>query len=413
MKKLKLLVITCFLTCSNLFAQIDWVPYAGNPVIGENFDTSAPNIYGQNVLFDGTTYYMWYTRELVEDELEKIGFATSPDGINWTLIDSLALEPSSDTTRFDSKSVGQCWVIKEGDTLKMWYCGEGPDSRGIGYSWSMDGHNWTKVDGSGSGRSVYDDTMDGSNTLGLGTTCVVKDGGTYHMWYLKVTYEALNIGYATSPNGLDWINVPGPGTNGAVLDLGESGKFDELGVLFPSVIKENNEFMMWYSGLDNLDLLRIGYATSSDGINWAKVDGNGTNGACFDDGVTASVVKIENTYHMWYTRNIISYATSGGGTDIEDFNAGKIPTFFTLAQNYPNPFNPTTRISYLLPGSEFVSLKVYDIIGREIKTLVSEFQTAGTYSINFDANELTGGIYLYRLQIGGKFTETKKMILIK
>ncbi len=173
---------------------------------------------------------------------------------------------------------------------------------------------------------------------------------------------------------------------------------------------------MWYTGSSvTLETMGIGYATSGDGINQTRVYGNCAYGACFDGGAGASVVKIGNTYHMWYMSgfNEVSYATSEGGTGIEDFNGGKISTSFSLAQNYPNPFNPTTRISYLLPGSEFVSLKVYDIIGREIQTLVSEVQTAGTYSINFDANELTGGIYIYRLQIGGKFAETKKMILIK
>jgi len=419
MKKSTLFITICILTTSNLFAQIDWVPYAGNPVIDENFDFSATDISAPNVLFDGTIYHLWYTRES-EDKIEKIGYATSPDGINWTLIDSLALEPSSDPTRFDSENVAAGCVIKEGDTLKMWYCGEGQDSRGIGYAWSMDGQNWTKVDGSANGRSVYDETMDGANTLALGAPCVVKDGATYHIWYFKANYIAptivYNIGYATSPNGLDWTNIRGPGTGGAVLDLGEPGKFDESQVLFPSVIKENNEFEMWYTGVSKtLELVGIGYATSNDGINWTKVAGNGTNGACFDGGAVASVITIGDTYHMWYLGvEGMCYATSGGGgTGIEDFNGGKIPTSFALAQNYPNPFNPTTRISYMLPSSEFVSLKVYDIIGREIQTLVSEVQTAGTYSINFDANELTGGIYFYRLQIGDKFTETKKMLFIK
>jgi len=282
MKKLILFITICVLTTSNLFAQIDWVSYDGNPVIDENFDPSATDISAPTVLFDGTTYFMWYTTGL-GDEGEKIGFATSLDGKNWTLIDSLALEPSSDPTRFDSKNVAACWVIKEGDTLKMWYCGEGQNSNGIGYAWSMDGHNWTKVDGSGMDRSVYDPTMDYSNTLAMITVCVVKDGGTYHMWYTRGCYEpppnvVFRIAYATSPNGLDWTNVPGPGTNGAVLDIGKSGKFDASWVLYPSVINENNEFKMWYTGRDTSGSIRIGYATSSDGINWTKVAGNGTNG---------------------------------------------------------------------------------------------------------------------------------------
>ncbi len=416
MKKSILFITIYILTTSNLVAQIDWVPYADNPIIDENFDPSALGIYAPNVLFDGTTYYMWYTRESGED-LEKIGFATSPDGIIWTLIDSLALEPSFDPTRFDGESVGQCWVIKEGDTLKMWYCGEGRDIRGIGYAWSMDRHNWTKVDGSGMGRSVYDETMDGPNTMALGTPCVVKDGGTYHIWYLKTTYEApnivFNIGYATSPNGLDWTNVPGSGTNGAVLDLGKSGKFDESQVLFPSVIKENDEFKMWCTGKDILDSYRTGYATSGDGIHWTKVAGNGTNGACLDSAASASVITIGDTYRMWYSGvGGVCYATSVGGTAIKDFNDGKILASFALAQNYPNPFNPGTMISYALAKDSQVKLTIYNTLGQVVAVLVDGHQAKGSYSVNWDAQVQPSGIYLYQLK-AGEFSTAKKRFLQK
>jgi plastocyanin len=85
---------------------------------------------------------------------------------------------------------------------------------------------------------------------------------------------------------------------------------------------------------------------------------------------------------------------------------------FELNQNYPNPFNPSTRISYAIPGASFVNLKVYDIIGNEIAVLVNEEKQAGTYQIDFDATELTGGVYFYQL-LTGSFVETKKMILMK
>ena len=81
--------------------------------------------------------------------------------------------------------------------------------------------------------------------------------------------------------------------------------------------------------------------------------------------------------------------------------------------NYPNPFNPSTRISYSLPNSGYVSLKVYDILGREIETIVNEFQKAGTYAAHFDASNLASGIYFYELQVGNEFVETKKMLLMR
>jgi len=85
---------------------------------------------------------------------------------------------------------------------------------------------------------------------------------------------------------------------------------------------------------------------------------------------------------------------------------------FELKQNYPNPFNPSTRISYAIPSASFVNLKVYDIIGNEIAVLVNEGKQAGNYQIDFDATELTGGVYFYQL-LTGPFVETKKMILMK
>ena len=83
-----------------------------------------------------------------------------------------------------------------------------------------------------------------------------------------------------------------------------------------------------------------------------------------------------------------------------------------LMQNYPNPFNPTTTISYQLPKSGQVTIKVYDVLGNEVKTLVDEYKPAGEYSVNFDAGKLSSGVYLYRITSGG-YTSAKKMTLIK
>jgi len=85
---------------------------------------------------------------------------------------------------------------------------------------------------------------------------------------------------------------------------------------------------------------------------------------------------------------------------------------FELAQNYPNPFNPTTTIRYQIPTAEVVSLKVYDVLGKEVATLVSGRQEAGSYAVEFNAAGLSSGVYFYRLQAGG-FVETKKMMLVK
>lgn len=88
---------------------------------------------------------------------------------------------------------------------------------------------------------------------------------------------------------------------------------------------------------------------------------------------------------------------------IEDYN---------LYQNYPNPFNPTTTISFSTPRAGLVSLKVFDILGKEVATLVNERKIAGSYSVDFDASDLPSGIYVYKLT-SGKFSDAKKLILLK
>jgi hypothetical protein len=90
-----------------------------------------------------------------------------------------------------------------------------------------------------------------------------------------------------------------------------------------------------------------------------------------------------------------------------------LPNEFALYQNYPNPFNSSTQISYSIPNANFVILKIYDILGREVQTLVDNLQKKNTYSINFDASNLSSGIYFYRLQVGKDFVETIKMLLIR
>ena len=85
---------------------------------------------------------------------------------------------------------------------------------------------------------------------------------------------------------------------------------------------------------------------------------------------------------------------------------------YALLPNYPNPFNPSTQISYQLPTNGFVSLKVYDIKGSEVKTLVSKAQPMGKYTVNFDASSLSSGVYFYKLTCGS-FAKSMKMLLIK
>ena len=88
-----------------------------------------------------------------------------------------------------------------------------------------------------------------------------------------------------------------------------------------------------------------------------------------------------------------------------------LPTEYKI-DNYPNPFNPATTIKYQLPQAGIVTIKVYDILGKEAATLVNEIKPAGYYSVNFDGRELTSGIYIATIQVNN-FIQSKKMLLVK
>jgi hypothetical protein len=99
-------------------------------------------------------------------------------------------------------------------------------------------------------------------------------------------------------------------------------------------------------------------------------------------------------------------------TGIRQISESGAPKGFLLAQNYPNPFNPTTTITYSLPHDGNVKLIVYNAIGSKVATIVDEFKTAGSYSIQFNGNKLASGIYLYRLE-WDSFNNTRKFLLLK
>lgn len=103
----------------------------------------------------------------------------------------------------------------------------------------------------------------------------------------------------------------------------------------------------------------------------------------------------------------LTYQTLVGGIQTIE-----IPNYFSLAQNYPNPFNPSTAIKFSVPQAEVVSLKVYDVLGKEVAVLVNELKQPGFHTVDFDASNLASGIYFYRID-AGEFTSVKRMILIK
>jgi hypothetical protein len=120
---------------------------------------------------------------------------------------------------------------------------------------------------------------------------------------------------------------------------------------------------------------------------------------------------VGNSARTWYDG--ISYGQVQPADPVSVGSERPRPIRFRLSQNYPNPFNPTTQISYSISKASQVSLKVYNLRGQEVRTLVDEFKQAGNYSYVFNADGLASGVYFYRLKVGQDFTSTKKMLFIR
>ena len=127
-----------------------------------------------------------------------------------------------------------------------------------------------------------------------------------------------------------------------------------------------------------------------------------------NDGVYSTQITLNDPHHGGLSIPIQLTVATATGIEKEK----ETPNDFRLLQNYPNPFNPSTTISFSLPKDQNVSLIVYDVLGKQVQTLVNEFLPLGNYSLKFDATGLSSSIYFYILKTD-RFTQTKKMLLTK
>jgi hypothetical protein len=159
----------------------------------------------------------------------------------------------------------------------------------------------------------------------------------------------------------------------------------------------NNSGYEVQRSLDNVSFVNVGF-----------VQGQGTSTQ------TAQYSFVDKNIggHLYYRLKQVDFDGSFKYSKIVEVNGSQSPKTFKLNQNYPNPFNPTTTISYSVPEQSFVSLKVYNVLGKEVASLVSNQVEAGIHKVNFNASNLSSGIYFYTIK-AGKFTATKKLMLLK
>jgi endo-beta-N-acetylglucosaminidase D len=217
----------------------------------------------------------------------------------------------------------------------------------------------------------------------------------------------LTIGNA---NNSDLLVGESPGFPGRVFN----GKIDEVRIWnvarTQSQIQRTRNTVLTPEYYSTPDSGLVGYWRLDEGTGQTAVDLS----VFSNNAILGSSINPDVNDPTWVQANILIVNVND-----EEINS-VIPTNFSLSQNYPNPFNPTTNIKFSLPSviasgtkqSQMVTIKVYDILGSEIETLINEEKTAGTYEVQFDGSKLASGIYFYKLQ-AGSFVESKKMILIK
>lgn len=407
------------LKTTSLVSQTNWTKDATNPVLRrDTVIANLPNdlivISDGWVLKEGTTYKMWYTCGGINypaDTLlrSRLCFAESTDGINWNKYAGNPILDVSYTGGWDSLGVETASVIIDNlapsaERYKMWYAGQYFNSYryDIGYATSPDGYTWTKhsspVLSVGSSAEWDNGFLEGPS--------VIKDGNTYKMWYCG--YDAIpdgngtdghaNIGYATSLDGINWVKD----ASNPIFTTGVNS-WDSVYVQDPHVIKENGMYYMWYGG-NNVETYgqKVGYAWSSDGINWTKYAANPvlSNGSPGEwDSNTASFPSVLNDngiYKMWYTgkdvdpipSNLDYYWEIGYAVD------STLVSLATLQHDehelivYPNP---TNEVLYLNVSEEFknTSYMIIDQMGK----IVRECKSLKKGIVEIETGNLSAGFY--------------------
>ena len=231
--------------------------------------------------------------------------------------------------------------------------------------------------------------------------------------------SASNGIFKTTNGGANWTEINSGLINTRISQLTVIGT-KLLAVTFDGVFISDNDGMNWAadnSGLENVNCFvvvndRLFAGTDDNGVH-LSID-SGVTWTSFNSGIPANT----RIWSLAVSSDSIFAGTSSGvwvtGSPIvvKVDREISIPLTFTLKQNFPNPFNPSTNISFSIPSKSFVSLKIFDLLGREVATIVSEEISAGYYTREWNATNMPSGIYFYRIQ-AGSFTGTKKLILLK
>lgn len=314
-------------------------------------------------------------------------FRSSDYGENWTEI-----------TQMNNHSV-YCSAINSNNVL---YAGT---NDGKIFRTSDNGNNWTEVSNGLPGISMHCLSINPNNNIYAGTW----GGGVYRSTNGGQNWVAINL-------GLDIQNVGDissfvSNSNDYVFVCGDSKFFRSTnsGENWVDISNSVNSSLIITLTINTNKQIFAGggsgvFCSTDLGNTWSDLNSG------LDTNYTIIGLDLDLTEKI-YASNGYLYRSIHSTTSIVN-EPNFFPLNFLLTQNYPNPFNPTTTVSYQIPERGFVSLKIYDILGREVVTLVNEEKPVGSYEVQFNGTSLTSGIYFYQLSTGN-YTDTKKMILLR
>jgi predicted GH43/DUF377 family glycosyl hydrolase len=364
------------------FAQTNWTEYKKNPIL----DVGPPgywddrSVHAPTVIFDGNGYKMWYTG--FDGSTDSIGYATSTDGIYW--IKDTLNNPIIDVGllgSWDDESVHSPTVIFDGNEYKMWFMG-------------WDGSAWPEGN-----RIGYANSLDGIHwikadsvnpVLNLGETgdwddltisgsSVLFDGSQYHMWYGGSDGNYYNIGYATSSDGIHWTKDT---LNNPVLQNGLPGEWDELGVHTPNVLFDGSSYKMWYTGI-NTTMNHIGYATSNDGILWTKDE---IKNPVLDPGLPERFDHIIGSPHVIFDGTSYKMWYSGFYSVHHHAQEGRIGYAKDFGQSLHSD-SLSLNFNYTPPGSDTLKIKTR-IVNPDNHTIIAKAQIGDSDLVVVDSTQL-------------------------
>jgi len=321
------------------------------------------------------------------------------DGLSWTIYNiSNSGLPNNNISWISIDKLGNKWIGTQGGGLAK-----------------FDGQAWKVFNASNSGlpdNNINCLSIDETGNKWIGT----KDSGLvkYDDLSWKV-YNASNSGFAH--NGIECITIDKSGNKWIGIVEGGIAKYDDKNWTFYNPANSGlPSYEITCIAIDQQDNKWIGSAerglTKFNNQTWVVY--NITNSGLPDNFINC--VFVDNLSIKWIgtVAGVSEYREGGilGVKEDDDRNTGTKPAGYALLQNYPNPFNPSTTIEYQIPNGGNVTLKVYDMLGREVTTLVNEYKPAGKYTAAFNGANLSSGVYLYKLS-AGSYTTIRKMLLVK